>query len=553
MTAQPEQFAASDDRTIVGRPCPRCHAVNAKDRLPQQGYTCHQCGFELAYLDYTATGGVRQVLGWVRNAGDIINERYQVQEVLGRGGFGSTYLVSDLRLNGKRRALKEIPPNMFDDQEPMLLSKLDHPGIPDITDRFENEGLICLVLEFGGTQTMESKRKEFDGKIPLPLLLPWLCQLCDVLEYLHSRQPQIIHRDLKPGNILLDENNRIRLIDFGIAKIANPSEATRTLGRAISQGFSSPEQIAGVGTDHRSDIFGLGATIYFLVSGVHPPSLTDRIGDKTVKRLTDLAPGIPPELDQAVTQALDLNPSKRQQSVKELLDVFIALAPQSQRSIPPSLKHAGEKTKGGKHTFMILLSLIVLAVSIAAGAYYFWQQKVEEKQAGMTVPERQTAPVAPPVVQPEKPSAETIAPPPVAKSIEPKASIEPEAPIKQATEGPPVSTTEVAPPITSPPAAPVIEQEASPAPVPTKEIAPAAPKVETPAIVEGEKQPSSTSAIKEQEKPTQQDVTVPKKVSTKQPKKTPRQIPKEAPAQKKEPTADWSGSMQWGESHPKSP
>jgi serine/threonine-protein kinase len=531
MTAQTENFAASnDDKTIVGRPCPRCRAINAKERLPQQGYTCQHCGFELAYLDYTATGGVRQVLGWVRNVGDIINERYQVQEILGRGGFGSTYLVSDLRLNGKRRALKEIPPNMFDDQEPMLLSKLDHPGIPDITDRFENEGLICLVLEFGGTDTMESKRKEFDGKIPLALLLPWLCQLCDVLDYLHSRQPQIIHRDLKPGNILLDENNRIRLIDFGIAKIAHPSEATHTLGRAISQGFSSPEQIAGAGTDHRSDIFGLGATIYFLISGVHPPSLTERIGNETLKPLTDLAPGIPPELDLAVAQALDLNPNKRQQSIKEFWDVFIALTPQSQRSIAPSLKHTKKQTekqtKGENHTLKIILGLILLAVSIAAGAYYFWRQEMTEKQAMITVPERQVAPPKSLIAQPEEP-AEKIVLPPTSQSIKPV------TPKTSTPEDLPARTTEVAPP--------------------TEKTTTAAPKTEAPIIPKEKVQPSSISSQKEKKKLVQRTATVPKKLPTPQSNKTPPQAPEKAPVQEEKPATDWSGSMQWGESRPKSP
>ena len=523
MTMQTEPIAGSDDKTIAGRLCPRCGTINAMVNLPQQGYACQQCGFELAYLDYTATGGIRQVLGWVRGAGNIIHDRYKVQTVLGRGGFGSTYLVSDLRLNGRSRALKEIPPNMYDDQEPMLLSKLEHPGIPDITDRFDCDGLICLVLEFGGSQTLEGKRKELGGKIPLPLLLPWLCQLCDVLYYLHNRQPAIIHRDLKPGNILLDENNRIRLIDFGIAKVAVPSEATHTLGRAISQGFSSPEQIAGSGTDQRSDIYGLGATVYFLLSGIHPPSLSERISNKTLKRLTDLVPGIPPEIERAVTQALDLNPDKRQQSVKELWDVFIAFSPKPGAGGTKTAAQSGRRDRRYHPAVLVVLALMVLAVAIAAGIYYFRQQGVTENQAQQQPPQvgqQDKTPVQPASSQPAPEAAvqEEQPPPRVELQDKPK---EPEAslplPRQPETAKQPTAAAK-APPAVEP-------KTARPE---RKAAAPVQPRVVT------EKKESPQDRPEPLEKP-------------------PPVPPVENVPAKEQKPADWGGAMQWQETRPKSP
>ena len=524
MTMQTEPIAGNDDKTIAGRPCPRCGAINATAKLPEQGYTCQQCGFDLAYLDYTPTGGVRQVLGWVRSPGSVIHDRYRVQTVLGRGGFGSTYLVSDLRLNGRNRALKEIPPNMFDDQEPMLLSKLEHPGIPDITDRFECDGLVCLVLEFGGSQTLEGKRKELGGKIPLPLLLPWLCQLCDVLHYLHNRQPAIIHRDLKPGNILLDENNRIRLIDFGIAKVAVPSEATHTLGRAISQGFSSPEQIAGSGTDQRSDIYGLGATVYFLLSGVHPPSLSERLSNKTLKRLTDLVPDMPPEIERAVTQALDLNPEKRQQSIKELWDVFTAFSPQPGRAGTKTAGRSGRQSRRFHPALAVAVALLILAVAIAAGIYYFRQQGVTERQAEQPPP-----PVG---LQEKAPEPETSPPPApqtevtVVPEQQPPPQVAPQEKPKEPEANPP------------PPSLPALEQ-----PAPAAKAPPAAAPKTAPAG--GRKTGGAAKPL----------VTEKKEPPPAEPAPLEEPPPAAAPAEetpaKKE--ADWGGTMEWTGTRPKSP
>ena len=307
---------------VSERRCPKCGALNAVAELPQREYKCGDCGLELAHLDTNAQGAIRGVLSWLLEVGAEIAERYRVTAVLGKGGFGVTYLVDDLRLHGKHRALKEIPEGLFDEHETRLLGRLSHPAVPDITDRFTVGGMVYLVLEFGGNRTLRIEQERRGGRIPVFVLLPWIRQLCDALQYLHEQDPPVVHRDLKPDNILLDDNDRIMLIDFGIAKEATRDSVTRTLGRAVSHGFSPPEQVLGTGTDARSDVYALGAIIYNLLTNRMPAAAHERITGTAIEPLSNFLPEIPPLIETAVMKALELNINLRQQSIAELAQVF---------------------------------------------------------------------------------------------------------------------------------------------------------------------------------------------------------------------------------------
>lgn len=320
----------------AARICPACGKSCETAALEAAGCRCGQCGLELAHLDFAANGAVRGIFGWLRGVGEVIEERYQVKSLLGKGGFGAAYLVEDLRLKNKRRAIKEIPELLFDEYEINLLSRLQHPSIPDITDRFAGGGMVYLVLEFGGSRTLAGERKAQGGRIPVARLLPWLFQLCEVLAYLHSQTPPVIHRDLKPDNILLDDAGRIMLIDFGIAKEARPETMTRTIGRAATQGFSPPEQAMGTGTDERSDIYALAATFYALAVGENPPAAHERIAGKELTPPSQAGADLPPPLEAALLRALSLNVNQRQQTVAAFSAELNALAPTS----PPTAPYA---------------------------------------------------------------------------------------------------------------------------------------------------------------------------------------------------------------------
>ena len=207
-----------------GRPrCPRCNTRYECAAILPPDYKC-SCGLELAYPELSPSGEIRGVLGWLRSPGDVVHQRYRVIQLLGRGGFGSTYLAEDIKLSNKRWALKEVPASMYDEHESRILAKLTHRSIPGIVDREVADGMVYMVLEFGGNRTFESVRRAAPNKrVSLAQLAPWARQLCDVLDYMHAQTPPIVHRDLKPGNVLIDEQDRVMLIDFGMLSLqSNP-------------------------------------------------------------------------------------------------------------------------------------------------------------------------------------------------------------------------------------------------------------------------------------------------------------------------------------------
>ncbi|HYA41105.1 MAG TPA: protein kinase, partial [Syntrophobacteraceae bacterium] len=297
--------------------CGKCKTKTDENTLRIREYHCPTCNFEMAYPDFAPNGAIRGVLGYLRSPGDVIQDRYRIENVLGKGGFGATYLAEDIKLKGKRRALKEVPDLLFDELEANLLSQLHHPSIPDIVDRCFCDGMIYLILEFGGTRTLEEECRRMGGRVPLPNLLPLMTQLCDVLIYLHAQNPPVVHRDLKPDNILLDDNERIMLVDFGIAKQSTSSISTRVSARAVSHGFSPPEQVLGTGTDERSDIYALGATFYYLLSGQVPPPAHERVAGKELRPVSEIVPDIPAMIDDIVSASLSLNINHRPASVEE--------------------------------------------------------------------------------------------------------------------------------------------------------------------------------------------------------------------------------------------
>ena len=414
--------------------CPRCFTPYERANIAPPDYKC-SCGLELAYPSFSANGEVKGVMGWLVSPGAIVHQRYRVVQLLGRGGFGSTYLVEDQKLSNKRWALKEIPESLYDEHESRILAKLKHPSIPGITDREITDRMVYMVLEFGGNRTLETVRRASpDKRVALKVMAPWVRQLCDVLAYMHAQTPPIVHRDLKPGNVLLDDHDRVMLIDFGIAKEAIASEQTRALGRAVTHGYSPPEQAMGSGTDARSDIYALGATVYYMLTAHRPPGARERIQGVEIPLPSTLVPGMPPAIDRALLQAMSLNPNERQQTVEAFGRAFDYEAPtvktyddfagpertvmvgsaSTSRSVPNTAPQKSLKLgpdgaaevveqqlaapRRNLNQYVMLSLAAVVLVAIAIGATYFLTRPSPLPTSSAATPLPSAAPAAPPAV-----------------------------------------------------------------------------------------------------------------------------------------------------------
>ena len=206
-------------------------------------------------------------------SGTLIGGRYRIHGLIGRGGMGEVYAAEDLRLQGKIRALKanrsSVGTGLRSAEEAGLLMRLNHPHLPLIVDYFPPSGsetVELVVMDYIDGITLQAYMEQHGGIVPTPRVIEIGMQLAEALRYLHGQQPAIIHRDLKPTNVMIDRSGFVRLIDFGIAREFKPGQVkdTVTLG---TPGFAAPEQEGDRQSDARTDVFGLGALLHYLLAG----------------------------------------------------------------------------------------------------------------------------------------------------------------------------------------------------------------------------------------------------------------------------------------------
>jgi serine/threonine protein kinase len=273
-----------------------------------------------------------------RPVGTVINERYRVLSAVGRGGLGTVYQVVDL-LFGQNNvyALKELA-----DQSPgarrqfelesQWLGSVSHPNIPKFREHFEWHGHLYLMMDFVAGENLEQKLGRLGGRgLPERQTVAWILPICDALHYLHTRVPPILHRDLKPANIIVTPSGQPVLVDLGIAKEHLPGAgATLTFVRkAGTEGYAPPEQYTENGlTGPWSDVYGIGATMYHLLTGCVPPTAVDRVAlDAKLIHPAEINPAISPHVDAAVCRALALRPPERFRTVLAFSQALMGVAP----------------------------------------------------------------------------------------------------------------------------------------------------------------------------------------------------------------------------------
>lgn len=252
--------------------------------------------------------------------GDLIDGKYKILNEIGRGGMSTVYLAINEKAN-KPWAVKEVRKNGISNRELVkqslmveinLLKKLKHKGLPSIVDIIDQQDNYLIVMDYIEGITLENIMQE-EGVQSQEKVVDWAIQLCDVLQYLHTRKPAIIYRDMKPSNIMLRSDGSVVLIDFGTAREFKERhvEDTTCLG---TQGYAAPEQFGGMGqTDERTDIYSLGATMYRLVTG-HNPSEPPY----EMYPITHWNPRLSTGLEGIIAKCTSKDPKSRYQSVQEV-------------------------------------------------------------------------------------------------------------------------------------------------------------------------------------------------------------------------------------------
>jgi len=265
--------------------------------------------------------------------GFLLQDRYRILSVLAIGGMSAVYKGQDLRFSKVKRvcAIKEMTSSATDpdvrqmilrnfERETNILATLNHPGIVQVYDCFTEGDRSYLVLEYVPGKDLEAMLEQTRGFLSEEKVVSWAIQICEVLSYLHSQEPRpIVFRDIKPSNVMLDDFGRVKLIDFGIAKMFQSGKRGTMIG---TEGYSPPEQYRGM-ADPRVDIYALGATIHHLVSKrdprLEPPFSFHQ------RPIHETNPSVSRELLEVVQRALEYEANDRYGSADEMKRALTSL------------------------------------------------------------------------------------------------------------------------------------------------------------------------------------------------------------------------------------
>ena len=295
----------------------------------------------------SVTGSVPMVPPGVAPAGGLSSTtvgrgRYVIDHLVGRGGMSAVYVARDTHVSGRLVAVKEMVDQFADPQERLeaerdfareadMLATLRHPAIPAIYDRFSENSRHLLVMEYIAGENLEqmlATRGPFDED----QVRAWAIEMCSVLAYLHAQRPPVVFRDLKPGNIIVQPDGRVRLVDFGIARLFKPHQKADTTALGTS-GYASPEHYTGQ-TDARSDIYSLGATTHHLLTGRDP----SRFPPFQFPPVRDLNPAVSSDMAAIVERAVRTDRERRFATADEMREALERKRRRPRSATPPVAK-----------------------------------------------------------------------------------------------------------------------------------------------------------------------------------------------------------------------
>jgi len=310
---------------------------------------------------------------------------YEITATLGAGGMGEVYRAKDTRL-GREVAIKVLPESFARDserlrrfeQEAQAVAALNHPNILAIHDVGEQNGAPYLVSELLEGNTLREELQQ--GRLGTRKAVEYSVQMAQGLAAAHEKN--IVHRDLKPENVFITKDGRVKILDFGLAKLAatsGPQESLATLTSAPTEpgkvlgtvGYMSPEQVRGGTIDTRTDIFSLGATLYEMVSGQQPfrrdtaAETMTAILKEEPPELSELAQPVSPGMQRIISRCTEKKPEQRFQSAKDLAFALEALSGTSTKSTAnPAIVEEKPSSKLWRRT---LPAAILLAVGLGSG------------------------------------------------------------------------------------------------------------------------------------------------------------------------------------------
>jgi serine/threonine protein kinase len=381
--------------------------------------------------------------------GAIIHGRYLIVDLLGKGGFSAVYLVKDLQGEESFFALKEVITAHKKSSEHFsfeysLLERLVHPALPRVHHVFAHEepSRWYMLMDYVEGPNLETLRHiQHEKRFSLPVITAILAPVVDAIEYLHQQNPPIVHRDIKPSNIIVPiVERKTVLVDFGIAKEYN-TQGTTSAVRYGSHGYGAPEQYSA-GTNTRTDIYGLGATLYTLLTGEVPADALDRMtqlsNDKPdpLKPPSELVPSIPLHASRAIQRALSINMMQRFATAREFWQALqgesgqqphisealnsIAVSPSANgvpgktgvpSTHPPQVKQAPDRRS--KKSFLLLVFLVLLLiVGIGIGASYWRFTVLGENQLATPTTDHSTGTTPTPIPHPTVTATITLKPHP---------------------------------------------------------------------------------------------------------------------------------------------